>query len=376
MFMLLIIGISFILLPSKVSANIGTVLVAKVIDAEGINENDGLLFQNVRVEVLKGEYKGVTTEVQVPFQNDSERPLQTGDRIMIRTIEVNDDVYFQFYDFSRSKNYVWLLLLFIIVVVAFLGLRGLKTLIPSFSIVLFVIIGLIPSIIDSINLTALYLSLIGIIAGLTAWIRLRHKLLAVIVLFSVMLCLFSGYLIFAGFANVSYIEPFLGTTTSVTNKLNMQVIDIVYMSALFIPAGGVINASIQVSKYLLDDHEKGEKNDLTKMLKSGLKLGQKISAGEMNNLIIMIIGLSLAGIFMITETLNDMSFWDHGWISLQIIYLVSSSLSILLITPITVFITSGFLSLINSERKGRAGQQKLNIQKTIKDTTRRFKYFK
>jgi len=178
-----------------------------------------------------------------------------------------------------------------------------------------------------------------------------------------------------GFANVSYIELFFGNITPITDSLNIKVIEVVYTSIVFIPAGGVINASIQVAKHLLDHFGKVEKNELSEMLKSGLKLSQKISAGELNNLIIMIIGSSLVGIFLIKESFEDLRFWDNGWISLQLIYLVSSGISILLITPITVFITAAILNLMKHIQKGKGGQRKLNI-KNVVQKTRSFKYFK
>ena len=76
----------------------------------------------------------------------------------------------------------------------------------------------------------------------------------------------------------------------------------------------------------------------------------------------MVIGVSLAGIFLIKEQFPHINYWDNGWISLQVIYTISAGISILLISPITVFISAAVIAL--SQAKERAGsQRRLGVSK-------------
>jgi len=367
-----IILLALVIFCSDTYANDHLILKAKVVEAHEAKENEGLIYQNVKVEIVRGEYKGVVQEVQIPIKDELERDVEIGDRIKVESIDIDGDIYFQFYDYSRSINYIWLILLFIIIVGAFLGLRGMKTLIPSLSLLFLILTGVFPSLVNN-NILILFV-IIAIIAVLTSWVKLKNYLLTIIVAFSSILCLFLGYLIFSGFANVSYIEPFLGTISPISNDINQEIMNIVYLSSIFIPTGGVINASTQVAKYLMNNFEKVKKSELSEMLKKGIKISQKVSAGELNNMIIMIIGFSLVGIYILREVLSIPMFWDQGWIALQIIYIVSSGISILLITPITVFITAGIMKITKGGASIKGGQHKLDIRG--KKKKRNFKYFK
>lgn len=336
---------------------------AKVVEVEEINERDGLRIQTIKCEVLNGEYKGTIEEIQVPFDSSFLRPIRTGDRIKVSFITIGDERYFQFYDFNRSRSYIWLFLLFIVMVVVLLGWKGMKTLLPSFLLMAFLLLGIIPNVLSQVGLLIGSLVTVGLIGGITTWVRIQHKLLSIIVPFSVILCLLIAFLVFVGFSQTAYVVPFIGSIAAIDEDVYGRVLDFVMISIIFIPAGGVINASIQVAKYLMEKFSKKTNLSISEMLKEGLRISQKISAGELNNLIVLVIGMSLAGVYVIKQQYPHLSFWDNGWISLQVIYTISAGLSILLITPITVFVSAALLGIQKGGAKLK-GQRRLRI--TIK----------
>lgn len=348
------------------------ILNAKILEVTEITQQEGLRIQTIRVEILEGTYKGNVKELQVPLETIFVRPLKVGDRIKVSITFIDNEAYFQFYDFARSRSYIWLFVLFIIILVVFVGWKGFRTLIPSISLIAFLLIGIIPNLLVAGDLLVNSLIIIGIVSAITAWIRIKHKLLTIIVTLSVIVSLLIGFLVFVGFSQVSYIVPFLGSIATVDEDLYLKVMDLIFVSVIFVPAGGVINASIQVAKYLLEKF--GEKSSLSigDMLKEGMRISQKISAGELNNLIVMVIGISLAGIYLIKEQYPEVRFWDNGWVSLQVIYAISAGFSILLITPITVFICAGVIGFSKRNGKSKNGQRPLKME----SKTKRFKYFK
>jgi len=311
------------------------ILDARVVEVSEVVERDGLRIQVVKAEILKGEYKGTVQEVQVLFDSEFVRGLHISDRIKVSVLSIGDEILFQFYDFSRSRSYILLLALFIVILIAFVGLRGIKTLFPSITLAFFLVFALIPDKLPQIGVIG-SLSLIGIISFATAWIRLKRNVLAVIVTISVILCLLLAFLVFMGFSQTAYVVPFAGTLNIISEDQFSDVISVMYLSIIFVPAGAVINASIQVTKHLSERFSNVSRESITQMIKEGVRVGQKISAGELNNLIMLMIGISLSGIYLIQREQELMSYWDNGWIALQVIYTVSAGLSILFIALITV----------------------------------------
>jgi uncharacterized membrane protein len=338
---------------TKVFASSDHVVVsAKILDAGQIIERDGLRLQNVTCEIKSGEYKGSVKDIQVSFENTFLKPLKPGDTVKVSISAINGATYFQFDDFQRSKTYILPLILFSFLLIALVGVKGLKTLIPSILLIFTLIIGIVPNTLGRNNLLGGVVLLIFIISVITAWVRLRHTIIAIVVSFSVVLCLLLSFLLFVGFSQSSYIVPFLGSVTTLDNELYIKVVDFVLVSIMIIPLGGVINASIQTAKTLLEEFRFKKSFSLKLMLKEGFRISQKISAGELNNLIISIIGLNIAGLFLIKSQYAETSLWDNGWVSLQILYILSAGVSLLLITPVTVFVTGASIGLIK-RKEGR-----------------------
>lgn len=335
---------------------------AKVLEVESVVEHDGLRMQTIKCEILEGDYRGSIRDILVPLENDFSRPVKVGDRIKINVVEIGEEQYFQFYDFARSRNYIWLFGLFTILLLVFVGWKGAKTLIPSFLLVLLLLIGAVPDLLSSVGFLVGSILVIFILTAVTTWIRIRHKLLTIIVPFSVVLSLLLAFLVFVGFSQTAYVVPFIGSVTIVEEDLYAHVLDLMLVSVIFIPSGAVINASIQIAKYLMEEFDKKKAFSIGEMLKEGIRISQKICAGELNNLIMLMVGISLSGIYLIKEQFPNLNFWDNGWISLQVIYTISAGLSILLISPITIFITAAVIAL----SKGKAalgGQRRFKIMK-------------
>jgi len=350
------------------------VLKANVVEINDPIVIDNLYIQTVKVQIINGKYKGNIKEIEIPLEEIYNRPLKIGDKIKVLLSIFNNEEYIQFYDFTRSQNYLWLFILFIISLVVFLGFRGLKTLIPSIIISIFILLGVIPDLMVKSNLLLSSLIVIGIITSITAWIRLKDKILTCIVVLSVIFCLYVSFLVFSGFANISYISPFLGSVTSTNEKLYTNIMDFVYLSSLFIPLGGVINGSIQVIKYLLEEFSDIRNRNISEMLKVGIRISQKISAGELNNLLIIILSIGLAGILFIRKEYPLVNFWDNGWFALQVIYMISSGLAILIITPMSVIFLSLIMNLTKKYKNKIGGQKELDLDTKVE--AHKFKYFK
>jgi uncharacterized membrane protein len=320
----------------KVYAETSDMIVdARIVEVGELIEHDGLRSQTVKAQILSGDYKGSIQDVQVLFDSGFFSDLGIGDHIKVSILQLGDEVLFQFYDFSRTRSYFILILLFFIITIVFFGLRGLKILIPSIAILFFIICSIIPNQLIRIGLIG-NLILTGSIALFTARSRLKNTIFSIIVMFSVVVCLLIGYLIFVGFSQSAYVVPFVGSVSFLSSNKYDEILQLMNLSILIIPAGAVINASIQVTKHLSDQFSYVSRNSLGNMFKEGIRVGQKITAGELNNLIILIAGLNLLGMYQVHLEHSSISIWDNGWVALQVIYLASSGLAILCTAFITV----------------------------------------
>ncbi|MDD3647432.1 MAG: YibE/F family protein [Candidatus Dojkabacteria bacterium] len=339
-----------------------SVYSAKVIFADEVIEQEGLKTQEIQVEILEGEKKGSTTKLVVPYDKLFIRQLRAGDKVKVAVSSIEGEDYYQFFDFIRARNYVWLFILFVVLAAAFLGFRGSKRLFPSILLVIALLVGAIPFSGQLVPSVLLCLLILAFVTALTSWLRTKNKLLVVTTTLSVIFCLVIGLLIFLGFSQASYVVPFIGSVTTLDENLYDQVVTVLILSILFIPAGGVINASIQISKHIWEEFSDKAAISLNVVVKRGLKVSQKISAGELNNLIIVILGLTLAAVFLVKEQYPEIESWDNGWIALQVIYAISSGISILLVSPITTFFLAALIDL-NKHRSARTfgGQRRLNV---------------
>lgn len=329
---------------------------AKVTASSEVKEQDGLRTELVTVEILNGENKGMVQDIEVPLYNPGTRELKAGDHIKVSKVTVGQETYFQFYDFGRSNSYLFLLVPFAILLLTIAGWKGIKTLIPSILLLVMLLVSVLPNFMTKFNGLVSALVAVSIITFITAFIRLKHKGIAIIVCLSVIFCLLLAFFVFSVFARLLYIDPFLGSFLTDSAGSSTKVFDITLLSILFIPLGGVINASIQIAKQLDETFAHRTDLSLAEVLRDGFRISQKIASGELNNLVITILGVSLAGIYFIKTTYSGVPFWDNGWFALQIIIVLCSGMAILLIAPITSVVTTGVIGL--PKFRGKTGSQK------------------
>lgn len=352
----------FSALYQRVYAAEPMILDAQVVETSDIREEEGLRMQQVTVEILEGEEKGSRTAISIPLEEVHSRPVKIGDKIIISLSNTDDRTIYQFYDFKRANSYIWLVLLFLIILLAFIGFKGLKTLTPSIILVLLILVGIIPKFF-SLNISLIIsILLVAFISAITAWIRLKSKLYTIIITFSAVVCVLIGLLIFVGFSQVAYVVPFLGSISTLNEEVYLKTIDVVIISIVFIPLGGILNSSIQLSKNMMEKYTGSKKVTISEMLKKGFRTSQKVSGGELNNLITIMIGISLVGLYFLNEQYPGHSMWNNGWVALQVIITISAGLSILMVSPIIVFISVGVSEWFGGKKKKVKGGQ------------RRFKY--
>lgn len=333
-------------LPGNVFADEVMIFDAKVLEAQPITEQDGLRMQTISCEILEGDYKGTVGEVQVFLEKEFSRPLQSGDRIKVNLTTLNGDLYIQFYDFTRSSSYLWLFGLFAVAFIAFIGMKGIRIILPSVFVILLVILGIVPDFLPQGALLFVSLLLLSFITGLSAWVRLRNVPLMIISIFAVAISLSIAFLVFAGFSQNAYVSPFLGTITTVDDQILLDMLEVQLASILFVPAGAVIHSSIRIAEYISKRFRKSQKIVVGPMLKRGIKIGQKLAAIECNSIFLAVFGISLSGIYILKMQQPYLHFWDNGWVALQIIYIISAGISILLVAPITVLTAAGVLIVL------------------------------
>jgi len=335
-----VVVISFVLPQAVLSSTTEDIVDAKIIDAKPIQYQDGLKTQVVSCEILEGSSKGSVFDVQILIGREFSRQSKIGDTIKVSVITRDEGVLVQFYDYSRANSYIWLVVLFSFLLLLFVGLSGMKRLLPLFLVTILIGTGILPDFLLRFGSYLVGFLIVAIISVITGFIRIRDAILTVIVVASVIVSLVIGFLVFAGFSTTVYVEPFLGSITTTNEQVYIDFLYILKLSMLFVPLGSVLNSSIQITKFLLEKFGKAKKITLAPMLRNSFFVSQKIVAAEFNNLAIMIVGMSLAGIYLIKQEYSQVSIWENGWVALQILYITSIGLSILLTTPITALVTA------------------------------------
>ncbi len=340
------------------------VVGARVIELEEIINDNGIEVQTVKGEILSGEFKSTVQQIVVPIDSGFIRPLEKGDEIKIKIVELDSDYAFQFYDYARTSNYIWILLLFVIFLAAFGGSKGLQRLIPAIVFTVLLAVGFIPDWLDREYYLLWLFLLLSIIAGISAYIRLKNKTLVFVVVISTLVCLGIGTASFISLSQVSNVFPFVTFPEGASEVSYQKIMDFMIVGAVIIASGAVINSTIQLIKHLIDQFEKRKEVEVKTLLKEGFHATQRIATSEVNSLVLVILGSSIAGMYFISTQDNLMPIWEHGWVVLNIITIISSGISILLVTPISVLFISLLANFNRVKLITKTGQIRIRNNKT------------
>ena len=315
------------------------------------------------VKLYEGKFKGRTVKA-VQMQDDfialKSDAVKKGDSVIILQLngdtapslaentpyqEIFDNPVFVFEEFYRFSSMTVLLLVFVVLLLIFGGIKGLNTLISLVLTCASIFCWFIPSIFNGANLYASSISVCLFIIVMTVIIvnGINKKSLA-----SIAGC-FGGVLIAAALSvimkNAMHINGYLNNDSLYLEALlpgGQKDLVAVLFSAIIIGAvGAVMDVSMSLSSALYELATSVKDISFKQLVKSGFAIGRDMMGTMANTLILAYIGSSLSFILvLIAYNSSFLGLLNNQIIAFEIMQALTGSIGILCGIPLTTFIAS------------------------------------
>ncbi|MEN8906049.1 MAG: YibE/F family protein [Clostridiales bacterium] len=247
-----------------------------------------------------------------------------------------------------SSNFILLIILFILLV-AIGGKRGFKTFISTFInfILLFMMIILISKKYNSIKVTVIF-SIVIVAFTLFFVNGINKKTLSALlsVSFAMIITLLITYSIGINAKLQGFSQEETEAFSHLSTDIQLDFIKIFTVQVFIGLLGALIDVSIGISSSMNEIHKNNPKIHTRALITSGMNIGKDVIGTMTNTLLFAFIGgfLSLA-IYLSKFEYSFSTLINNKIICSEIFQILCSGIGIVLIVPITTYITSKILNL-------------------------------
>ena len=345
--------------PQKIYENTERVSARVISTDENFIVNNGLIKvgdQLCEIEILQGKFKGrtITGTNRLSGSLEQDKLFKAGDKVLVTVDYTGDTIRVVTLVDHYRLNYELLLVgIFVVVLVSFAGIVGIKSILSFIFTVLAMwkvliplfLLGYNPIIVGMVTTLILICVIIGLVYGLD-----KRSLAAILGSISgALVTCFMALFFVSKFkihgAVMSFSESLL---YSGYESLNLTKI---FIASIFIAsAGAVMDVAVDITSAVSEVVEK--KPEITKLeaVKSGINVGRSIMGTMMTTLLLAYSGgyIGLLMVFMAQGT-PIINILNLKYVSSEILHTLIGSFGLITVAPFTA-IASGLL-LANREKK-------------------------
>lgn len=301
-------------------------------------------YQTLEVEILSGEFQGLTVEADNNLMDTTLRAFNEDDRIIVSISEHNVQVISP----QRSTVLILFVGLFLILLCIIGGKRGALSVIGllfSLVAIIFILVPLTLSGYSSI-LIAIIISILITFVSITLLAGVNAKSLS-----AIFGCI-SGVLIATLFAFLAgHLADISGYHTEQAGHLlvsssNISLSGIFISGVIIASMGAITDTSISIASAMEEVKLANPNISTAALAKAGLNVGRDAMGTMSNTLILAFVGSSFSLILLIVSMNTTwIQFINNNEIGIEIIQGIAGSLGIILTVPITTFIAAKLFSL-------------------------------
>lgn len=345
--------------PQKIYENTERVSARVISTDENFIVNNGLIKvgdQLCEIEILQGKFKGrtITGTNRLSGSLEQDKLFKAGDKVLVTVDYTGDTIRVVTLVDHYRLNYELLLVgIFVVVLVSFAGIVGIKSILSFIFTVLAMwkvliplfLLGYNPIIVGMVTTLILICVIIGLVYGLD-----KRSLAAILgsisgALVTCLMALFFVSKFKIHGAVMSFSESLL---YSGYESLNLTKI---FIASIFIASSGaVMDVAVDITSAVSEVVEK--KPEITKLeaVKSGINVGRSIMGTMMTTLLLAYLGgyIGLLMVFMAQGT-PIINILNLKYVSSEILHTLIGSFGLITVAPFTA-IASGLL-LANREKK-------------------------
>ena len=333
-----------------------SVIKAKIIDIEYDDTKEkretplesDIRYQHLKIKILNGTHK----EEELTIRHTIERIMpgsyifKQGDKILLRitenkgiieTIKIEEKV--------RDINIFLILLLFVILLLLFGKISGLKTLISLIFTIGTIILIYIPLILNGFSpiLASILVSILSIVVTLLI-ISGNNKKTYVAIISTSIGVIFSGIIaiLFGKFASLTGLsEDSAISLAYIPQYRNLNYQGILFGTILIGAIGAIMDVAISIASSLWEIKEINSNINKNEMIESGFNIGRDILGSMSNTLILAYVGTTLHLIMLfIVYRVKFIEIINLDSIATEIIRAMAGSIGLIITIPITVLIST------------------------------------
>lgn len=348
---LLIISIGIVFIP-KIEADENVEIVrGKVVEKKKWKDDLGFEIESLKIKILQGEHKSKLVEIERVITGHPvyDTVLNKSDEVLLRVESKGDRITcINLQEYARDKHLRYLVATFFILLIIIGGMRGFKASISLIITALAVVRIFLPFILKGYNpihlavITAASITIVTltIIGGIT-----KKTIAAIIgtiggVYIAGMIAINIG-----SAARLSGFGENAHFLLEITGTLNINFQGILFAGMIIGSLGAIMDVGMSVASAVEEVKRANPGFGLISLTRAGMNVGRDIMGTMANTLILAYTGsaIPLLLVFMAVET-PLIQIVNLDFISTEIVRALSSSIGLILATPLTAVFASLLLS--------------------------------
>ena len=302
--------------------------------------------QRCTIEILEGEHKGQQVEGMnlLTGKLEFDKMFKPGDEawVLLELDSSNEVIFANMVDYYRIDQQIFLIGLFVILIIAFSGFTGVRTLL-SFSFALFSIVKiLIPCLLKGIPPLLVALMVGNLLTVITLLLVAGCNKKAYTAIISSMICSLMTCLLAVVFGDLFKMHGAVMDWSESLLYAGYQHLDLtaIFQAGIYLAcSGAILDLSIDISAALDEIIKNNPSVSRANLIKSGLSIGKSVVGSQTTTLLLAYMGsyITILMVYMAQGT-PLMSILNSQKVSSEILHTFVGCIGLVLVSPLTAII--------------------------------------
>ncbi len=302
--------------------------------------------QRCTIEILEGEHKGQQVEGMnlLTGKLEFDKMFKPGDEawVLLELDSSNEVIFANMVDYYRIDQQIFLIGLFVILIIAFSGFTGVRTLL-SFSFALFSIVKiLIPCLLKGIPPLLVALMVGNLLTVITLLLVAGCNKKAYTAIISSMICSLMTCLLAVVFGDLFKMHGAVMDWSESLLYAGYQHLDLtaIFQAGIYLAcSGAILDLAIDISAALDEVIKNNSSVSRVNLIKSGLSIGKSVVGSQTTTLLLAYMGsyITILMVYMAQGT-PLMSILNSQKVSSEILHTFVGCIGLVLVSPLTAII--------------------------------------
>ena len=302
--------------------------------------------QRCTIEILEGEHKGQQVEGMnlLTGKLEFDKMFKPGDEawVLLELDSSNEVIFANMVDYYRIDQQIFLIGLFVILIIAFSGFTGVRTLL-SFSFALFSIVKiLIPCLLKGIPPLLVALMVGNLLTVITLLLVAGCNKKAYTAIISSMICSLMTCLLAVVFGDLFKMHGAVMDWSESLLYAGYQHLDLtaIFQAGIYLAcSGAILDLAIDISAALDEVIKNNSSVSRANLIKSGLSIGKSVVGSQTTTLLLAYMGsyITILMVYMAQGT-PLMSILNSQKVSSEILHTFVGCIGLVLVSPLTAII--------------------------------------